>query len=314
MHFYQHQKSKRLHQSNGLDRNLSIAIGLNALIVIVELIGGIASGSLALLSDAMHNFSDVAALTIALVARILSRRPASKHHTYGLGRLEVLAALINSGTLLVVATLICREALLRLIHPQEVNGEIMLAVSLVGLIANLLSMLMIKGHSHSDLNMRSAFLHLLQDTLSSVVVVCSALFARFSYGPYLDSGASILVVVLILHSGWGLLKETIRILLEGTPPGLDLGQLQSDIQSNFQIRELHHLHVWELSSGYRLLTAHVLVNEMPFAKVEEVLRQIRSHLASHWSVDHATLEPEVESSRQTFCGHSEIYDSKNETF
>jgi len=259
----------------------------------VEIVGGILSGSLSLLSDAMHNLSDVAALTLALVARILGRRPPSLKHTYGLGRLEVLAALLNSATLLVVSTLICREAIVRLFHPESVKGALMLIVAVVGLLANLASMLLLKGHSHSDPNMRGAFLHLMQDTLSSVVVVLAAVFSRWGFGPYLDPAASILVVVLILRSSWGLLRDTTRILLEGTPPGLDLETLQKDIQGKFAVRDLHHVHVWELSSGYRLLTAHVRLAEMPLCEAESLLKNIQEHLAHEWSVDHATLEPEI---------------------
>lgn len=293
MHDHPHNPNRSPNSDGSLNRNLVLSIALNALIVVVEIIGGVLSGSLSLLSDAMHNLSDVTALALALVARVLGRRPPSLKHTYGLGRTEVLAALLNSATLLVVSTLICREAVLRLIHPEPVKGGIMLAVAVIGLLANLASMLLLRGHSHSDLNMRGAFLHLMQDTLSSVVVVLAALLAGWRFGPYLDPAASILVVLLILRSSWGLLHDTTRILLEGTPAGVDLEELQHDIQSTFAVRDLHHVHVWELSSGYRLLTAHVRLNEMPLCEAESLLKKIREHLAHKWSVDHATLEPEI---------------------
>ena len=287
-----------------LNRNLSVSIALNALIVVMEIAGGLLSGSLSLLSDAMHNLSDVAALALALVARILGRRPSSLRHTYGLGRLEVLAALLNSATLLVVSTLICREAIQRLFHPEPVKGGLMLIVAVVGLLANLVSMLLLKGHSHSDLNMRGAFLHLVQDTVSSVVVVVAALLSSWRFGPYLDPAASILVILLILRSSWGLLRDTTRILLEGTPPGLDLEALQQDVQSTFSVRDLHHVHVWELGSGYRLLTAHVRLAEIPLCEAELLLKEIREHLARRWSVDHATLEPEINGCVSTALIHS----------
>ena len=276
-----------------LDRKLAFSIGLNALIVIVEVAGGLVSGSLALLSDALHNLSDVVALALALVARKLGRRPHSLRHTYGLGRLEVLAALLNSATLLVVSTLICREAVVRLLHPELVRGGIMFAVATVGLVANLVSVLLLKGHDHGDLNMRSAFLHLLQDTVSSVAVVLAAVFAGWKYGMYLDPAVSIMVLVLILRSGWRLLRDTVRILLEGTPPGLDLVALQRDVQERFAVRDLHHLHVWEVTAGRRMLSAHVRLAVMPLAEAEALLGQIRAHLAQAWDIEHATLEPEV---------------------
>lgn len=293
MHDHTHDHTQTPSKDGSLNRKLVFSIALNALIVVVEVIGGILSGSLSLLSDAMHNLSDVAALTLALVARLVGRRPPSLSHTYGLGRMEVLAALANSATLLVVSTLICRSAVLRLLHPEPVNGGLMLVVAVIGLLANLFSMLLLKGHDHSDVNMRGAFLHLMQDTLSSVVVVLAALFASWRFGPYLDPIASILLILLILRSSWGLLRDTTRILLEGTPPGLDLEALQRDIHEQFTVRDLHHVHVWELRSGYRLLTAHVRLGEMPLCDAEDLLSKIRTHLAHHWGVKHATLEPEI---------------------
>lgn len=284
-----------------LDRKLSWSIALNALIVVVEVAGGLLSGSLALLSDALHNLSDVAALALALVARKLGRRPNSPNHTYGLGRLEVLAAFLNSATLLIVSTLICREAIVRLMHPEPIHGGIMLAVAVVGLVANLASVFLLKGHDHADLNMRSAFLHLVQDTISSVAVVLAALFANSRYGRYLDPVVSILVLLLILRSGWGLLRDSVRILLEGTPTGLNLRDLQQDVQAHFPVRDLHHVHVWEVNAGRRVLSAHVHLAEMPLGDAESLLGRIREHLAHHWGIDHATLEPEVNG-----CGSTEL--------
>lgn len=276
-----------------LDRNLIFSIGMNAVIVIAEFVGGLMSGSLALLSDALHNLSDVAALTLALVARRLGRRAKSHNHTYGLGRLEVLAAFLNSATLLIVSSFICREAVLRLLHPEPIKGGIMLAVAGVGLLANLVSVFLLKGHAHDDLNMRSAFLHLVQDTLSSVAVVLAALFVGTHYGAYLDPVVSILVVLMILRSGWGLLQDAVRILLEGTPPGLDLVEIQHDIQERFAVLDVHHIHVWELKAGHRMLSAHVRMAEMPLSEAESLLENIREHLAHEWNIAHSTLEPEV---------------------
>jgi len=276
-----------------LDRRLVFSVGLNVVIVIVEVAGGIISGSISLLSDAMHNLSDVAALAIALAARVLGRQPPSDKHSYGLARLEVLAALANSAMILVVSTLICREAVQRLAQPEHVRGGLMLVVALVGLGANLGSVLLLKGHSPSDLNMRSAFLHLLQDALSSVIVVIAAALSSLRYGPYLDPAASILVIALILRSSWGLLRDTARILLEGTPPGIDLPALQQDICRTFPVRDLHHVHVWELKSGTWIMTAHARLGEVSLVEAERLLGQIREHLRMRWSIAHATLEAEA---------------------
>ncbi len=284
-----------------LDLRLAGAIGLNALIVVAEVIGGLVSGSLALLSDAVHNLSDVVSLLIAFVARRLGRRPPSHRHTYGLGRVEVMAALFNSATILVVGTLIVQAAVTRLLHPVPVLSGVMLTVALVGLAANLFSVLLLKGHGHGDLNMRAAMLHLLQDTFSSVAVVLAALLSAWKYGPYLDPLASILVVALVFFSGWRLLRDATRVLLEGTPAGLDLEALRRDIQEFLPGCNLHHVHVWELRPRQRILTAHLRVPDGPLSAMDGLRREIRNRLHARWGISHSTLEME------TFgCGSSDL--------
>ena len=276
-----------------LDRNLFLSIVLNVFIVAAEIAGGILSGSLALLSDAIHNLSDVVALAIAFLARRFCRRPPSLRHTYGLMRLEVLAALLNSGILLVVSTVIAHEAVLRLLRPQPVRGGLMLVVALVGLAANLGAVLLLRSHAHGDLNIQSAFLHLLQDTFSSVAVVAAALLSGWRFGPYLDPAVSLLVILVIVYSGWSLLRKVLHILMEGTPAGLDLESLKQDVERNFPVRELHHVHVWEINSGQSLLTAHLVFDDTSLAEVERTLVAVHRHLKEKWSIAHATLEPEI---------------------
>ncbi len=288
-------------ETKSLDLRLAGAIGLNALIVVAEVIGGLLSGSLALLSDAVHNLSDVASLLIAFMARRLGRRPPSQQHTYGLGRVEVVAALFNSATILVVGTLIVRAAVARLMHPTPVLSGIMLTVALIGLAANLFSVLLLKRHSHNDLNMRAAMLHLLQDTFSSVAVVVAALLSAWKYGPYLDPLASILVVALVFFSGWRLLREATRVLLEGTPAGLDLEALRCDIQEFLPGCDLHHIHVWELRPHQRILTAHLRVPDARLSVMDGLLQQIRHRLHAVWGISHSTLEMET-----IGCGNNDL--------
>ncbi len=280
-------------ESRGLEVRLVGAIALNTLIVIAEIAGGLISGSLALLSDAVHNLSDVIALIIAFAARRLGKRPPSHRHTYGLGRVEVMAALFNSATILVVGTLIIQSAVHRLMHPSPILSGVMLAVAVVGLFANLFSVLLLKGHSHGDLNMRAAFLHLMQDTLSSVAVVIAAIFSAWKYGPYLDPIVSILVIVLVLASGWRLVRVAMHVLLEGTPEGLDLEELRRDVQQIAPGCDLHHVHVWELRPEHRILTAHLRVDDGLLSKLEPVMRKVRGRLHARWEISHSTLEPEI---------------------
>lgn len=258
---------KHSHGEKALEFRLIGAIALNALIVVAEIVGGLVSGSLALLSDAVHNLSDVAALSLALVARRLGRRAPSLRHTYGLGRVEVMAALFNSATILVVGTLIIRSAVTRLMHPVPILSGVMLTVAVIGLAANLFSVMLLKGHSHGDLNMRAAMLHLLQDTLSSVAVVGAALLSAWKYGPYLDPIVSIFVVLMVFFGGWRLLRDATRVLLEGTPEGLDLEALRKDVQHHLPGCDVHHVHVWELRPDQRILTAHVRVPDGPLSEM-----------------------------------------------
>jgi len=288
-------------ETRTLNRRLVGAIGLNALIVVAEVIGGVISGSLALLSDAVHNLSDVVALVIAFVARRLGTRPPSHRHTYGLGRVEAMAALLNSAAILVIGAFIIRSAVIRLMHPEPILSGVMLTVAIIGLAANLFSVLLLKGHSHGDLNMRAAMLHLIQDTVSSVAVVIAALFSAWKYGPYLDPLVSILVVVLVLFSGWRLLRDATRVLLEGTPAGLDLEALRRDVQNVVPGCDLHHLHVWELRPDQRILTAHVRVADGPLSETDGILRQIRTRLQTQWGISHSTLEIET-----VGCGSNDL--------
>ncbi len=290
-------------EEGALDRRLLVSVVLNAIIVVAEIAGGLLSGSLALLSDAMHNLSDVAALAIAWGARRIGRAPPSPRHTFGLRRVEVLAALLNSATLLVVITLIVHEAIARLRAPEVIDGPLMLTVAVIGLLGNLFSVFILRAHAHGDdLNTRSAFLHLIQDTLSSVVVVGAALLAGWTYGPLLDPIASIVVALAVVRSGWQILREALGILMEATPPGVDLEALARECEKICEIEEIHHIHVWETGAGVRMLTAHVrLPRECPLSEVEARLAAIRAYLAERWKIFHATLEPELRG-----CGSTQL--------
>jgi cobalt-zinc-cadmium efflux system protein len=287
-------------------RRLGISAVLNLAIVVAEIVGGLLSGSLALLSDALHNLGDVAALGVAILARRLGRKPPSLRHTFGLRRAEVLAALLNSATLLVVITLIIREAVERLQAPQPIQGPLMLTVALIGLGGNLASVVVLKGHVHEhDLNTRSAFIHLVQDTLSSVVVVAAALMASWEYGPHVDAIASIVVALAVVRSGWRLLVDALHILLEGTPRDVDLLELQKECEERFEIDGFHHVHVWETGGGERMLTAHIRVGDKPLSEIECTIGAMREFFAERWRIHHVTIEPEF-----VGCGSDLLVDEK----
>ncbi len=284
-----------------LDRRLWVGVGLNLLITIVEIVGGLASGSLALLSDALHNASDVAALLLAIGARALGRKSPTGRFSYGFRRLEVVAALVNAAVLVGLAALVGGAAVDRLRHPAAVDGSTMLAVALVAFVANVGAVLLLRRHEKHDLNVRGAFLHLLQDALASLVVVAAALLARTRAGPWLDPAASLLIGVVVVVSAGRLIWESIRILVEAAPSGLDVEELSAGLDAAFAPARFHHVHAWTVGPGQVALTAHVKLEGGSLEEVEGRLASIRTHLADRWNIHHVTLEPESE-----FCSGAGI--------
>ncbi len=277
-----------------MDRRLLATAVLNVAITVAEFLGGIMSGSLALLSDAAHNLSDVVAVVLALWARRLSRRPATFRYTYGLKRVEVMAAMVNAVLLIAVTALIAREAVLRLLHPEPVAQGLMLAVALVALGANAASVLLLRRHDRDDVNVRSAFLHMAQDAVGSLAVVVAALFARTAAGPYVDAIAALLVGFVVLRSALSLAWETLSTILEGAPDGLNIADLADRVNRMYAPVRMHHVHAWQIGPSQRLLTAHVsLGREMAGRDIETLLAEIKLFLQEQWEIRHATLEPEV---------------------
>ena len=277
-----------------LDRRLLASAVLNVAITLAEFVGGIFAGSLALLADATHNLSDVVALLLAMGARVLGRRPPSRHHTYGLKRVEVLAALLNALVLLLITAFIAREALHRLLHPEPVRSGLMLAVALVALAANVISVLLLHRHERKDLNVKSAFLHMVQDALASLAVVVAALFAHTSVGIYLDPVASLVVGFAVLLSALSIVSDSLGMLVEAVPKGMDLHELMESVDRRFAPARMHHVHVWEVGPGQRVLTAHVSVRDISVAESESLFKSIRRFLMEEWSIGHVTLEAEVD--------------------
>ena len=290
-------------RTNGaLDRRLWASLALNLVITVAEVVGGLTAGSLALLSDAAHNLSDVAALGLAIGSRRLARRPPTPRHTFGLKRAEVIAALVNASSLVAVTAVIAREAVSKLLHPTPVNQGVMLAVALVALVANVASVLLLRHHDDADVNVRSAFLHLAQDAAASLAVVVAALLAHTAVGRFVDPVAALLVGASVLRSALSLAWGTVRTLLEATPDEIDLPTLVSRVERQFPPARLHHLHVWEIGPGQRLLTAHVVLGqELDGRSIERLFDAIKVFLEAEWGVNHATLEPEVSG-----CGTDEL--------
>jgi cobalt-zinc-cadmium efflux system protein len=259
-------------------RKLLLAFLLTLLMLLAEAVGGFWSGSLALLADAGHMMVDALALALAFAGARLALRPADARRSYGYGRLEVLAGFVNALTQFVLVGFIAYEAAVRLMHPGAILSGVMLAVALVGLLVNLLVLRILHGHAHDDVNMASASLHVLGDLLGSVGAVLAALAVRWLHWNWADPVLSLLVSLLILGNAWRLLRKSAHILLEGVPEDLDVGEVEQALrQADGSIRDIHHLHVWQLASGSRMATLHAQVDDSDggtaVAAIHALLRQ-----------------------------------------
>ncbi len=271
-------------------RALLWAFAINALFLVIEIAGGLISGSLALLADAGHMFSDVGALGIALWVSHVIERPPSKRTTYGYGRAEVLSGLFNGLTLLIVVTLIFHEAVQRIGGAHPVNANILLPVAVAGLIANLASAGVLMAYRHDDLNVRAAFLHLAVDAGGSLAAIAAGVAIYFKGWQLADVIASILIGLLILGGAIRLVKESVHILLEGTPPDVDLAKVRQDLEALEQVESCHDLHVWLVGSGEPVLTAHLIPNER--FSYDEALQAAHDMIASNYDIAHTTFQVE----------------------
>ncbi|SFM87391.1 cobalt-zinc-cadmium efflux system protein [Izhakiella capsodis] len=284
------------HSHNGDDANrarLLAAFVITALFMVAEVIGGLLSGSLALLADAGHMLIDTAALLMALLAVQFAQRKPSSRHTFGLLRLTTLAAFINAIALLVITLLIFWEAIDRFYHPEPVKGGLMMGVAISGLLANLVSFwLLHRGGEEKNLNVRAAALHVLGDLLGSVGAIIAALIIIFTGWTPADPILSILVSLLVVRSAWTLLRESLHELLEGSPQSLDANRLARTLtQSIPEVRNVHHVHVWQVGEK-PVITLHVQV--VPPHDHDALLQRIHRFLHQHYQIEHATVQMEYQ--------------------
>jgi cobalt-zinc-cadmium efflux system protein len=274
----------------GHERPLLFALLLTSAFFVAEVVGGLITGSLALLSDAAHMLTDLTALTIALVAIKISRRPADTMRTFGYYRFEILAAAFNTTLLFLVAIYILYEAYQRFYHPPEIQSMGMLVIASIGLIVNLVSMRLLMSGKNKNLNMKSAYLEVWSDMLGSIGVIVAALIIRFTGWGWVDSIIAVLIGLWILPRTWVLLKESINILLEGVPAGIDLKKLLKLSLEIEGISDIHELHVWGITSDKISLTAHVVIKKE--YDCEEVASNLRQMLISQFGISHTTLQHE----------------------
>jgi len=257
--------------------------------IVLLVVAGIRSHSLALLSEAGHNLSDFFALLLSLIAVYLQSRPPSATKTYGYHRAGVLAALANAASLVAVSVLIFYEAFKRLRNPQQVHAEVMIGVAAAGVVMNgVIAFLLYR--TGRDVNLRSAFLHEIGDTLSTAAVIAGGWVILATGQNWIDSALSFGIGALILWSGFGIVRETLNILLEGTPRGIKLERVEAAIREIDGVNDVHDLHVWNLGSETRALSCHISIADIPPSASERILRDVRGCLHTEFHIDHTTIQ------------------------
>ena len=286
---------------------LRVVLALTATVLLAQLVGGLASGSLALLADAGHMFTDVAGLILALLAMRIAARPATPEKTFGYLRAEALSAFGNAALLLLIATWVAVEGVRRLARPPEVADGLMLLVALVGLAVNAVGLVLLRGGREHSLNLRGAYLEVLGDLLGSAAVVAAALVIRFTGFTAADPLASLVIVALIVPRAVALLRDAVDVLLEAAPKGMDLSEVRRHLADLPHVHGVHDLHAWSLGTGVPVLSAHVVIDPDCFedGHAPQLLDQLQSCLAGHFDVEHSTfqLEPAGHSDHER-PGHS----------
>jgi len=274
-------------------RTLAVALCLNAVFLIAEVAGGLAFNSIALLADAAHMFSDVLGLSVALLAQRLVDRPSSERHSFGLQRAEVLGALANGVLLTGTAAWILFESVRRFSDPPEVAGGGLLAVASLGLAVNLTSALLLARAKGRSLNMHGAFVHMLSDAGGSVAAITAGAAILLAGATWVDPAASLLIAVLVLAAAWRLLRDTVHVLLEGTPEGLGPAEVQGALCAQPTVESVHHLHLWNLASDTPALSAHVVLRgPRSLHEAQEAGGHLKALLDEQFGIEHATLELE----------------------
>ena len=289
---HSHQHHSHTHK-NTKDRNLLISILLNILITTAQIIGGVISGSLALLSDALHNFSDVLSLVVSYVASKLSKQKASVHRTFGYKRAEILAAFINASTLVIVAVLLIIEAVERFQHPQKIESGLVIWLSLIAIIANGLSVLILKKDSENNINIKSAYLHLFTDMLASVAVLIGGLLMKYYQLYWVDSVLTLMIAIYLIWVGYELLKTSTKILMLFTPEHINIEDVVNLVNTLPKVNKLHHIHIWGLNDDEFHLEAHLDFSEdISLTEFDDILHEIETLLYDKFKINHVTIQPE----------------------
>ncbi len=274
-------------------RNLIISIVLNIVITVAQVIGGLLSGSLSLLSDALHNFSDVLSLMVSYVATVLSKKEASTNKTFGYKRAEIIAAFVNAASLMVVAVILIKEAIERFLNPQEIESTLVIWLSLIAIAGNGLSVLLLKKDAKSNMNMKSAYLHLLTDMMASVAVFVGGLLMLYLKWYWVDPTLTLVIAIYLIYMGYDLLKNSTRVLMLFTPNSIQLQLIVEAVKKMKFIKNVHHVHIWQLNEDEVHLEAHIDFEEdIRLSQFDIILEEIEEELFHNHGINHVNIQPE----------------------
>ena len=271
---------------------LAFSLFLTLGFVFIEAIAGILGNSLALLTDAAHNLTDVIALGLSWFAIRLTSQPANARNTYGYHRAGILVALLNSTTLVIISLGIFYEAWRRFMNPPEVQSAILISVGLIAVVINLATALLVRKGSEHDLNIRSAFLHLMGDVISTIGAVIAGVIIYFTGANWLDPLVSVLIGFLILYNAWDILRDSVDILLESTPRDIDASKLVHDVLQVKGVQGVHDLHIWSIAQNLRTMSAHILTDDLAISAGADIQRQVNEIVYHQYNIAHATLQLE----------------------
>jgi len=288
------------------NKNLLITVVLNFIISAAELAGGLLSNSLALVSDALHNFSDGFAVLVTFITNRISRRDPNFRKTFGYKRIQILSALFNALVLTGICIFLVYESIIRLNRPVEIKSLVMIAVATIGLLANIAGVFLLRKHSVNNINIRSAYLHLIGDTLSSVAVIIGGILIYFRDIYWLDPLITILISLYIIKETYSIILETYNILMQGTPRNMDILKITEAIYLLPEVKGIHHIHVWNLSDQDIHFEAHIdLNNDIKISESEYILRKIEQLLLKQFGISHVTLQMEYD-----FCDLKNLIETK----
>lgn len=280
-------------QNNRSNKRIFITIILNFTISLVEIIGGLLSGSLALLADALHNFSDGMAILVSYLARKIGMRSPDLKMTFGYKRAEILAALLNSSVIIIISFFLFREAYFRFRNPMEITTHLMIGVGFFGFIADLVSVYLLHPETHQSLNIRSAYLHLLGDTLSSLAVIVGGIIIYFYNFYFIDPILSVIIALFIMVQGYQILKQSVLILMERVPVKINIEAIKKKIEAIPQVNNLHHVHIWQIDEKRILFESHITLNEdMKISEADNIREQIEEILEHDFHIYHPHLQLE----------------------